>query len=180
MPHHDAAALVLAAGKGTRMHSDKPKVLHTLLNEPMLGYVFAALEPLFGPAVLTVVGFGADQVRRAYPGREATFVTQTEQLGTGHALQTALGALRKLGRTHCLVVNGDTPLLESDAVERFLAESAGADVAFATITPGPSAGSSATRTTGSRPSWRPRISTRRSTATPGRSTRACIFCAWRR
>lgn len=135
MPHHDAAALVLAAGKGTRMHSDKPKVLHTLLNEPMLGYVFAALEPLFGPAVLTVVGFGADQVRRAYPGREATFVTQTEQLGTGHALQTALGALRKLGRTHCLVVNGDTPLLESDAVERFLAESAGVDVAFATITP---------------------------------------------
>ena len=56
-------ALILAAGKGTRMHSKKPKVLHTILGEPLLGHVAGALRPLFGEAVWAVIGHEADMVR---------------------------------------------------------------------------------------------------------------------
>ncbi len=128
-------ALVLAAGKGTRMHSDKPKVLQTLLNEPMLYYVYAALKPLFGQNVLTVIGHGAEMVERAFPEMDGTFVVQAEQLGTGHAVQVAWDAVKKSGATHCLVINGDTPLVTEDALKR-LADVAGCcDLAFMTITP---------------------------------------------
>ncbi len=138
MPDQNVAAVILAAGKGTRMHSDRPKVLQTLLAEPMLHYVYAALDPLFGQGRLfTVVGFGADQVRAAFPARESGFVLQAEQLGTGHALQSAWPALRESKAAYCLVINGDTPLVSADAMRRFVDNSldAAADVAFLTITP---------------------------------------------
>ncbi|MBN2141434.1 MAG: bifunctional UDP-N-acetylglucosamine diphosphorylase/glucosamine-1-phosphate N-acetyltransferase GlmU [Desulfovibrionaceae bacterium] len=125
--------LVLAAGKGTRMHSDRPKVLGTILGEPMLGYVFRALEPLFGKAVTTVVGFGQDQVRRAFPDHEQGFVSQDEQLGTGHALKVAWEALKSQGRGRCLVVNGDAPLVRGETLARFAAQARGADLAFLSI-----------------------------------------------
>ena len=76
-------ALILAAGKGTRMHSKKPKVLHTILGEPLLGHVAGALRPLFGEAVWAVIGHEADMVRAAFAGRDLRFVEQKEQLGTG-------------------------------------------------------------------------------------------------
>lgn len=82
-------ALILAAGKGTRMHSRKPKVLHTILGEPLLGHVAAALRPLFGDAVWAVIGHEAQMVRDVFTNRPLRFVEQTEQLGTGHALMTA-------------------------------------------------------------------------------------------
>lgn len=126
-----SAALVLAAGKGTRMRSEKPKVLHTLLGEPMLSLVHAALEPLFGDAIWTVTGHRADLVEQALPG--ARFVHQERQLGTGHALQAALPALLAAGVQKLLVVNGDVPLLETRTVQRFLEVADGADVAFAAI-----------------------------------------------
>ena len=75
-------ALILAAGKGTRMHSKKPKVLHTILGEPLLGHVAGALRPLFGEAVWAVIGHEADMVRAAFAGRDLRFVEQKEQLGT--------------------------------------------------------------------------------------------------
>lgn len=128
-------ALVLAAGKGTRMHSPRPKVLQTLLNEPMLYYVYAALAPLFQNNVLTVIGHGADEVEAAFPEMKGTFVEQKEQLGTGHALQVSWEAVKATGATHCLVINGDTPLVTSEALGR-LADVAGCcDLAFMTITP---------------------------------------------
>lgn len=129
-------ALVLAAGKGTRMHSDRPKVLHEILGEPMLAFVYEALDPLCPGNVLTVTGFGADQMEKAFPERTRDFVLQAEQLGTGHALQTAWERVSASGKEFCLVVNGDTPLLHTGALERFLDQSQGADLAFATITPG--------------------------------------------
>ena len=128
-------ALVLAAGKGTRMHSDKPKVLQTLLNEPMLHYVYKALTPVFGERVLTVIGHGAEMVEAAFPEMDGRFVLQAEQLGTGHALQVAWDAVKATGATHCLVINGDTPLVTSEAMEK-LADAAGnSDIAFMTISP---------------------------------------------
>ena len=68
------AALILAAGKGTRMHSDKPKVLQTVLGEPMLRYVLEAVRPVFDGRVLVVVGHQAGMVEAAFP--DASFVHQ--------------------------------------------------------------------------------------------------------
>ncbi|NDV20079.1 bifunctional UDP-N-acetylglucosamine diphosphorylase/glucosamine-1-phosphate N-acetyltransferase GlmU [Pseudodesulfovibrio sp. JC047] len=128
-------ALVLAAGKGTRMHSSKAKVLQTLLNEPMLHYVYAALKPIMQDNILTVVGHDAEAVQRAFPDRKTKFITQDEQLGTGHALQVSWDAVVKTGATHCLVINGDTPLVTVDALHRLTNVAGCCDVAFMTITP---------------------------------------------
>jgi bifunctional UDP-N-acetylglucosamine pyrophosphorylase/glucosamine-1-phosphate N-acetyltransferase len=128
-------ALILAAGKGTRMKSDDPKVLKTLLGEPMLWYVQQALEGVCGDAVLTVVGHRAERVEAAFPERAARFVRQTEQLGTGHALSVALPRLLAEGYTHVLVVNGDAPLVTAESLGQFLDAALGgkADVAFVSI-----------------------------------------------
>lgn len=135
MSQSSITAVVLAAGKGTRMHSPKPKVLQTLLNEPMLYYVYAALEPLFKRNILTVIGHGADMVEAAFPEMDGSFVLQAEQLGTGHALQVAWDAIKESGSTHCLVINGDTPLVTTDALERLAGVPESCDLAFMTITP---------------------------------------------
>lgn len=129
------AALVLAAGKGTRMQSDRPKVLHTLLGEPMLWYVFKALEIMPPEDVLAVIGHGADQVRAAFGDFGGTWVEQDEQLGTGHALQVAWGAVADSGADACLVVNGDTPLVpgESLAMLDNVCRDQGADLAFLSV-----------------------------------------------
>lgn len=128
-------ALVLAAGKGTRMYSDDPKVLRTLLGQPMLGYVLDALEPSFGRHVHVVVGFGADKVRKAYPGYEGRFILQAEQLGTGHALQCAWKDVKSAGYEYVLIMNGDVPLARASDLKKFAALAIGqsADLAFLTI-----------------------------------------------
>ena len=123
------AALVLAAGKGTRMHSEQPKVLQTILGEPMLGHVLAALEPVFGDDIWVVTGHRADLVEKAFPGTR--FVLQAEQLGTGHALMTALPALAAFDEI--LVINGDAPLVTSATLREFVERSAGWDLSFASI-----------------------------------------------
>jgi len=128
-------ALVLAAGKGTRMHSPKPKVLQSILNEPMLYYVYAALKPLLKKNILTVIGHGADEVEAAFPDMKGSFVEQKEQLGTGHALQVSWDAVKKTGATHCLVINGDTPLVTVEALDRLVSKVGCCDLAFMTITP---------------------------------------------
>lgn len=127
-------ALILAAGKGTRMHSIKPKVLQTLLGEPMLRYVVDALRPLLQDAIWTVIGHQAGMVRKAFAADAIHFVEQEQQLGTGHALMQAMPALRAGQCSHVLVVNGDTPLLSTELVENFLLQAQGADLAFATLT----------------------------------------------
>lgn len=129
--------LVLAAGKGTRMHSDDPKVLLPMLDEPMLRYVLDALSPIAGENLWTVIGHGAEAVRAKFPGDRTRFILQEQQLGTGHALQMAWSAVMESGISHLLVVNGDTPLI-SEAAMRHFAETAlaeDADLAFLTLTP---------------------------------------------
>jgi len=128
-------ALVLAAGKGTRMYSDDPKVMRTLLGERMLGYVLDGLFPVFGERVHVVVGFGAETVRRAFPLFEGRFVSQKEQLGTGHALQCAWEAMKASGYEYVLVMNGDVPLAAGEDLEGFVAASrqAHSDLAFLTV-----------------------------------------------
>ena len=125
------AALILAAGKGTRMHSDKPKVLQKILGSPMLACVYQALQPVFGSDILTLVGHRADLVKASFPDQR--FVLQSEQLGTGHALACALPVLREQGYSHVMVVNGDVPLLTENLLSRFLDEARGSELAFASV-----------------------------------------------
>jgi bifunctional UDP-N-acetylglucosamine pyrophosphorylase/glucosamine-1-phosphate N-acetyltransferase len=133
-------ALILAAGKGTRMHSARPKVLQTMLGEPMLRHVYDALAPRFGNDAITVVGHGADQVERAFPEMADRFVLQERQLGTGHALQVAWSAVTATGADYCLVINGDTPLVSAHALDRLMEQAGCCDIAFMTITPRDPAG----------------------------------------
>ncbi len=137
MSRYTVGGCVLAAGKGTRMHSPQPKVLLPLLDEPMLGYLYQALDAVL-PGCLTVVGHGADAVRAAFPQRpEASFILQEQQLGTGHALQCAWPALQAAGWSHVLVINGDTPLIAGATLELFMATAlqADADLAFLSAEP---------------------------------------------
>jgi bifunctional UDP-N-acetylglucosamine pyrophosphorylase/glucosamine-1-phosphate N-acetyltransferase len=127
----NTAALVLAAGKGTRMHSDRPKVLQTILGEYMLACVLAALRPHFAENIWIVAGHQARMLEAAFP--EERFVLQAEQLGTGHALMRALPVLAGVGCRHVLVVNGDVPLLDAETTRVFLDKAEGADLAFATL-----------------------------------------------
>lgn len=132
-----AGAVVLAAGKGTRMGCDVPKVLVPLLEEPLLRYVYDALGPLPLARVWTVVGHGADAVRAAFPEREGDFVLQKEQRGTGHALMVAWDAVIAASLPYVLVINGDTPLASSGVLGEFLAQcmQRGVDIGFLTLTP---------------------------------------------
>ncbi len=95
---NNTSVIILAAGQGTRMKSTLPKVLHAVAGRPMLGYAMNLASQVANNNVAVVVGSGADQVR-AYLGKEkAQFdpflvVEQTQQLGTGHAVQQAYPAL---------------------------------------------------------------------------------------
>ncbi|HAS88596.1 MAG TPA: bifunctional UDP-N-acetylglucosamine diphosphorylase/glucosamine-1-phosphate N-acetyltransferase GlmU [Desulfovibrio sp.] len=132
-----ACALVLAGGKGTRMHSDSPKVLKTLMGESMLYYVYKALKPSLGNDIFTIVGFESGQVEKAFPEMQDRFILQSEQLGTGHALQMGWGRIKASGVEYCLVINGDTPLIQEQVVTDFLeaVKKDGADLSFMSITP---------------------------------------------
>ncbi|MBR5734980.1 MAG: bifunctional UDP-N-acetylglucosamine diphosphorylase/glucosamine-1-phosphate N-acetyltransferase GlmU [Desulfovibrionaceae bacterium] len=132
MAQEEYGALILAAGKGTRMRSATPKVLQPLLGEPMLAYVERALRPLVGERIWAVVGCGAEAVRAAFEGR-LNFDEQREQLGTGHALMMAMPALKAAGLRRVLVVNGDMPLVTSETLESFAERGREAAVAVASL-----------------------------------------------
>jgi bifunctional UDP-N-acetylglucosamine pyrophosphorylase/glucosamine-1-phosphate N-acetyltransferase len=112
-------AVVLAAGKGTRMKSNRAKVLHTLCGIPMVNYVIEALKPLAPERLLVVVGHQADVVRGVLP-EEAETVLQREQLGTGDAVRVALEALEGEEEGVLLVVNGDGPLISDQTLEELV------------------------------------------------------------
>src|SRR5918911_2420100 len=98
-------AAVLAAGKGTRMRSNRAKVLHTICGVPMVNYAIAALKPLNPDRTLIVVGHQAEEVEAVLPSG-AEPVLQKEQKGTGDAARVALEAIEEEGGV-LLVVNGD-------------------------------------------------------------------------
>jgi bifunctional UDP-N-acetylglucosamine pyrophosphorylase / glucosamine-1-phosphate N-acetyltransferase len=129
-------AVVLAAGKGTRMKSNRAKVLHTLCGIPMVNYVIEATRPLLPEATLVVVGHQADLVEAVLPG-DATAVLQEEQLGTGDAVRVALAAIADDQEGVLLVVNGDGPLISDrtlgELVERHRSAGVGATVLVAEL-----------------------------------------------
>lgn len=108
------AAVVLAAGKGTRFHSDLAKVLHTVAGRSLLGWVLAALRPIDLDRVIVVVGHQGDDVAQEAAraaGRPVVTVTQAEQRGTGHALRTAFEAGVLDDVDSVLVLPGDAPMV---------------------------------------------------------------------
>ncbi|HLA78970.1 MAG TPA: bifunctional UDP-N-acetylglucosamine diphosphorylase/glucosamine-1-phosphate N-acetyltransferase GlmU [Vicinamibacteria bacterium] len=113
-------AVVLAAGKGTRLKSSRAKVLHPALGLPLLEHVLRAIAPLEALPVTVVVGFEAEAVERAFAGRNLVFVRQDPPLGTGHALQVARDRWAAHPDRTLLVLNGDLPLLRSQTVHRLL------------------------------------------------------------
>jgi bifunctional UDP-N-acetylglucosamine pyrophosphorylase/glucosamine-1-phosphate N-acetyltransferase/UDP-N-acetylglucosamine pyrophosphorylase len=115
-------AIVMAAGKGTRMRSDLPKVLVPVCARPMIDYVLDALDEAGIEQTLVVVGYRADDVRAALAGRRGvSFCLQAEQLGTGHAVMMCREHL--VGHSGpVLVVAGDSPLLQAESVRKLLAE----------------------------------------------------------
>ena len=105
-----AAAVILAAGQGTRMRSSLPKVVHEVAGRPMIAHVVRTAREAGADPIVVVVGHGAEAVRAALEGVPVRFAEQAEQLGTGHALACARPALRDhAGPT--FVLNGDGPLL---------------------------------------------------------------------
>jgi bifunctional UDP-N-acetylglucosamine pyrophosphorylase/glucosamine-1-phosphate N-acetyltransferase len=112
-------AVVLAAGKGTRMKSNRAKVLHTLCGVPMVNYVTEALRPLSPERLLVVVGHQAELVEAVLP-EDAEPVVQKEQLGTGDAVRVALEALDGEEEGVLLVVNGDGPLISERTLEELV------------------------------------------------------------
>ena len=110
--------LVLAAGKGTRMCSALPKVLHPLAGKPLLAHVINSVETLDSAALNVIVGHGKKQIQEAFTQQSLNWVEQTAQLGTAHAVRQAIPFLRDDAKV--LIVYGDVPLIKSGTLERML------------------------------------------------------------
>ncbi|HBN10083.1 MAG TPA: UDP-N-acetylglucosamine diphosphorylase/glucosamine-1-phosphate N-acetyltransferase, partial [Cyanobacteria bacterium UBA8530] len=115
------AALILAAGKGTRMKSERPKVLHAIAGEPLLGHVLAALSGLKPERTVVVVGFGAKEVENYLKKLplEVETVEQSEQKGTGHAVMMALPAFEGF-EGDVLILSGDVPMISPATLEKMI------------------------------------------------------------
>ncbi len=114
-PDRRFAIAIMAAGKGTRLKSKHPKVLHEIGGKPLLRYVVdAAMQVLPAEHIFVIIGHEAERVREVMAGAGVQFVVQAEQMGTGHAMMSARNALA--GYDDVLVLSGDVPLLRPDTI----------------------------------------------------------------
>ena len=112
-------AVILAAGKGTRMQSDLPKVVHTIDGKCLVDYVIEAAEGAGAEDICLVVGYKHEEVENTISHKDdVTFVLQEQQLGTGHAVKCAKDFLGKEG--HTLILFGDAPLITSATLKQLL------------------------------------------------------------
>jgi len=113
------AIAIMAAGKGTRLKSKHPKVLHEVGGKPLLAHVIAAAAQVVAPEhVFVIIGHEADRVRDAVRTTGVNFVRQEPQRGTGHALMCAAPSLSAYD--HVIVLSGDAPLIKSETIKRLL------------------------------------------------------------
>lgn len=110
--------VILAAGKGTRMHSNTPKVLHRVGAKPILGHVIDCAKRLNPHKMIVVYGFGGETVKQAFADEAIIWVNQAEQHGTGHAVQQAAPYLE--ADAHTLILLGDVPLIDVEACEKLV------------------------------------------------------------
>lgn len=113
------AVIILAAGKGTRMKSEKAKVLHEVGGVPMLSYVLDAAKGTGADKTVVIIGHQADKVMDLFAGKDLTFAEQKEQLGTGHAVMQAEKALKGF-RGDVLILSGDVPLITKETLNGLL------------------------------------------------------------
>ena len=129
--------VIMAAGKGTRMKSKRPKVLHQLAGRPLLQHVLAMAAGLGAHKLITIIGHGAEQVeatmRAALPDAPLAFVLQEPQLGTGHAVQQAVPELDNSDGGTTLILNGDVPFIEADTARALIAACGGRRLALLTV-----------------------------------------------
>ncbi|MGQ0443297.1 MAG: bifunctional UDP-N-acetylglucosamine diphosphorylase/glucosamine-1-phosphate N-acetyltransferase GlmU [Methylophilaceae bacterium] len=112
--------VILAAGKGTRMHSNKPKVLHEMGGQPILAHVIDCAKTLNADKIIVVYGYGGEIVREAFAHENISWVNQAEQLGTGHAVQQAVPHLD--ADAHTLILLGDVPLVDVEVCKNLIAQ----------------------------------------------------------
>ncbi len=110
--------VILAAGKGTRMRSNLPKVLHQVAGKALLQHVLDTSAELNADKVITVVGHGAERVKNAIDAENLVFVQQSEQLGTGHAVQQASPEISS--DSIVLVLYGDVPLIKKETLSKLI------------------------------------------------------------
>ena len=124
--------VIMAAGKGTRMKSALPKVLHKLAGRSLLAHVLASTDSLGASKRIVITGHGAEQVEAAVGSPDIAFARQMPQLGTGHAVQQAVPALAgDEGIT--LILNGDVPLIRPETAARLVESCGGKSLALLTI-----------------------------------------------
>lgn len=111
------AALILAAGKGTRMMSSLPKVMHQILGRPMLWYLLNTFQDMVLDRTFIVAGYGRDKIEAEFSKYRNSFIVQHEQLGTGHAVQISWTAIQESGVQWVIVANGDTPLVQAEHIQ---------------------------------------------------------------
>jgi bifunctional UDP-N-acetylglucosamine pyrophosphorylase/glucosamine-1-phosphate N-acetyltransferase len=124
--------VVMAAGKGTRMKSERPKVLHALAGRPLLRHVLDTVRRLDADHTIVITGHGADEVEAAASMPGVDFVRQQPQRGTGHAVQQAVPSLRLEGTT--LILNGDVPLVTEATACALVQACQGSRLALLTVT----------------------------------------------
>ena len=110
--------VILAAGKGTRMHSNKPKVLHEIGGKSILAHVIDCAKALNPQKIIVVYGYGGEIVREAFAQEDIHWVKQAEQLGTGHAVQQAIPYLSDDATS--LIMLGDVPLVDVEACKKLI------------------------------------------------------------
>lgn len=108
--------IIMAAGKGTRMKSAKPKVLQPLAGKPLLQHVLETAKKINSQKNIVIYGFEGEQVKNAFKDEPIDWVHQAEQLGTGHAVQMTLPVLPKTGKS--LILSGDVPLIGTDTLAK--------------------------------------------------------------
>ena len=128
--------VIMAAGKGTRMKSRLPKVLHKLAGRPLLAHVMSTVDALDARSIVVITGNGAQEVEAAVAhwlckGPAPVFVRQEPQLGTGHAVQQAAPRLPDSGIA--LILNGDVPLIEASTLRQLVTACGGRKLALLSI-----------------------------------------------
>ncbi len=124
--------IILAAGKGTRMRSSLPKVLQPLAGRPLLGHVIDTAKKLNADNIITIYGHRGEQVQAAFTAQKIKWVEQSEQLGTGHAVQMTLPVLPQDGVS--LILSGDVPCINPLTLQKLLDATAETGIGLVTLT----------------------------------------------
>jgi len=125
------SVIILAAGKGTRMKSDLPKVLHTLANKPIVEHIIDTVKSIHCDSIHLVYGHGAEQLKEALCAHELSWCLQAEQLGTGHAVRQAEPLIDD--NEDVLILVGDAPLVSAQTLERLVEVKKQCELALLTV-----------------------------------------------